>query len=66
MCGKVTAYPSGFDLDHVTALDNGGNNDDSNMQILCNGPAGCHEIKTAHDLGHTKAIKRKGWGGSKV
>ena len=68
MCGHLTKYdhPSTFDLDHVLALDNGGDNADSNMQILCNGPDECHEIKTAHDLGHVGAIKRKGYAPAKV
>lgn len=68
MCGRVTEYgpPSTFDLDHIVAIDNQGTNEDSNLQILCNGVGQCHEIKTAHDLGHTKAIRRKGWGGAKV
>lgn len=57
MCGHVTTYPAGFDLDHRIALDNGGTNDDANLQILCNGPTGCHEKKTAVDLGYTFRVK---------
>jgi len=52
MCGRVVVYPNGFDLDHIVALDNGGSNDDSNYQVLCNGPDGCHALKTAADLGY--------------
>lgn len=52
MCGHITAYPAGFELDHITALTNGGTNEDSNYQILDHA---CHEVKTAADLGYTPA-----------
>ena len=35
-------------LDHIVALANGGTNDDSNRQGLCDE---CHRIKTDEDLG---------------
>lgn len=57
MCGHVTAFPGGFDLDHIKALDNGGGNDDTNYQVLCNGPLGCHEKKTATDLGYKFRVR---------
>lgn len=37
-------------VDHKVALVNGGSNDDSNLQLMCND---CHRPKTAIDLGHT-------------
>ena len=57
MCGKLVVLtypdPSAFELDHIVALANGGKDIDSNLQVLCAGPMGCHAKKTARDLGHT-------------
>jgi 5-methylcytosine-specific restriction endonuclease McrA len=53
-CGRVTTFPSGFELDHKVALANEGTNDDSNMQLLC--PSPCHEEKTNEDLGYTPKV----------
>lgn len=50
MCKRITAYPAGFELDHIVALTNGGTNEDGNLQVLC---FPCHEIKTAADIGYT-------------
>lgn len=50
-CGRLTAWPRGFDLDHKVPLFKGGTNDDANLQVLCNGPDGCHERKTCDDQG---------------
>ena len=60
MCQRVTSYPSGFELDHIVALTNGGTNDDDNLQILDHE---CHEIKTNADLGYKprQAIGEDGW-----
>lgn len=52
-CGRITAFPSGFELDHRVALANGGTNDDSNMQVLHHE---CHEAKTNEDLGYEPRI----------
>lgn len=49
MCGRVTEYPSGFELDHIIPLFAGGTDDESNCQVLCNGDDGCHKIKTRSD-----------------
>jgi 5-methylcytosine-specific restriction endonuclease McrA len=49
MCGKLTAHPSGYELDHKIALTNQGTNENSNLQVLCHD---CHEIKTNDDLGY--------------
>ena len=50
ICGKLTQYPGGFELDHIVALANGGADTAENCQILCCGVDGCHNIKTARDL----------------
>lgn len=41
-------------VDHIDALENGGTNDPSNLQILC---SWCHKPKTAQD--HSKAAKMR-------
>ena len=48
------------ELDHINALCNGGDDDDSNMQGLCHD---CHKAKTLKDLGITerKTIGPDGW-----
>lgn len=46
-CGAPVLYPDGFELDHVVALVNGGEDTEENSQILC--PA-CHQAKTLVDL----------------
>lgn len=56
ICGRLTEYPAGFELDHVVPLFKGGEDNEDNMQILCvayaNGiKTGCHEDKTNKDLG---------------
>lgn len=59
-CGKLVAFPGGFELDHKTALHkDGATNDDDNLQVLCIEVAdgvktGCHIDKTAEDMGHRK------------
>lgn len=51
-CGRLTAWPRGFELDHVVSLDAGGPDTEDNTQVLCSGEAGCHRKKTAEDMGH--------------
>ena len=34
------------DCDHVIPLEQGGSNEDENLQLLCSGPDGCHAAKT--------------------
>ena len=57
-CGRVVAYPGGFELDHVVPLHLGGDDDESNCQLLCvhfevrDGALvklGCHADKTRAD-----------------
>lgn len=45
-CGRVVAYPHGFELDHRVPLHQGGADVDNNCQLLCCGPDGCHLKKT--------------------
>lgn len=47
-------------VDHIVALVNGGTDDDSNVQSLCEP---CHEAKTRVDLGQRQqvAIGLDGW-----
>ncbi len=64
MCRKLVAYPRGFELDHIKAInaaDAGeGRNDDDNLQVLCvdvdaqGNKTGCHVKKTAKDMGYSE------------
>lgn len=49
-CGRLTAYPAGFELDHEVALVNGGTDTDDNCKVRCCGPGSCHEAKTQRDM----------------
>lgn len=61
MCGRVVAYPGGFELDHIIPLWEGGKDEPENCQILCmwmDGAGvkkGCHAGKTA-----LEAVERGG------
>ena len=57
-CGRVVAYPAGFELDHIIPLSMGGEDAEVNCQLLCvhydlHGgemvKAGCHTDKTRAD-----------------
>jgi 5-methylcytosine-specific restriction protein A len=53
MCAKCRTIPAA-EVDHIIALENGGDEDlydDTNRQGLC---AACHLLKTADDLGWTR------------
>lgn len=45
-CGLVRID---HEVDHIVPLEQGGSNDDSNLQLLCSGPDGCHAKKTARE-----------------
>lgn len=51
-CKRKLGPQDDWDVDHVIALENGGTDDDSNLQVLCEW---CHKPKTADD--HGKAAK---------
>ena len=42
-CGRVRGD---HEVDHREPLEQGGTNDDTNLQLLCSGPDRCHAIKT--------------------
>lgn len=50
VCGRLTEYPHGFELDHIVSLYQGGPDTDDNCQVLCNGEHGCHRKKTKDDM----------------
>lgn len=56
-CGRLTDYPSGFELDHRISLFQGGEDTDENCQVLCvwyqpdGSKQGCHAAKTAAEAG---------------
>lgn len=55
MCGRLVAYPQGFELDHKVPLFQGGQDTDDNCQVLCvdydsfGQKIGCHADKTARE-----------------
>lgn len=51
MCGRLTRYPEGFELDHKVPLFKGGEDAEDNLQVLCSGVNGCHAKKSAEDMG---------------
>lgn len=51
-CGRLTAWPHGFELDHIVPLEVGGKDEPKNRQVLCvywdvGEKKGCHADKTA-------------------
>lgn len=62
-CRQLTAYPSGFALDHIVALGNGGEDTDANSQVLC---LTCHGKKTRRDIRAFHGARFHGGGGSKL
>jgi len=67
MCRKLCEFNDepgrGFQLDHKTPLFKGGPDTEANCQVLCVGPNGCHDKKTAGDLGYVApvVIGEDGW-----
>jgi 5-methylcytosine-specific restriction protein A len=53
MCGRLVAYPAGFELDHIVGVaHHESSNDDANMQVLCvdkvdGRDVGCHAAKSS-------------------
>lgn len=45
-CGRKLFASDDWHVDHIIALENGGTDDDTNLQILC---GWCHKPKTADD-----------------
>lgn len=48
MCGRLTNYPDGFQVDHILPLHKGGEDEDANLQVL---DIECHDKKTLADKG---------------
>lgn len=54
-CGRLTDYPSGFELDHEIPVEVGGTEDDNNLKVRCvwwddqGRKQGCHEVKTQRE-----------------
>jgi 5-methylcytosine-specific restriction protein A len=59
-CGLPTGDVRKPEYDHIVALANGGENRESNLQIMC---AGCHRVKTYTDVAvkasDAKRLKRR-------
>ena len=66
-CKKLVEFNDkpgrGFQLDHKVPLFKGGPDTEENCQVLCVGPEGCHDRKTASDLGYTPSVRigEDGW-----
>lgn len=50
-CGRITAYPYGFNIDHIVPLEQGGEDAEHNRQLLC---IECHDLKTKHEAKQRK------------
>lgn len=54
MCGRLTNYPDGFQLDHRIPLHKGGKDEDANLQVL---HIECHDKKTMKDMGYKERLE---------
>ena len=59
-CKRKGQISIGTEVDHITAISNGGSNDDENLEVICRQ---CHNAKTDEDLGyrHKPTIGVDGW-----
>jgi len=48
-CGRLTAHPHGYQIDHIKPLHLGGEDKADNLQLLC---IECHGKKTADEMGY--------------
>lgn len=55
-CGVYIPNGVGRQIDHIVALCNGGENRESNLQILC---TPCHKLKTRLDVRDKSIVARK-------
>jgi 5-methylcytosine-specific restriction protein A len=46
-CQRLTAFPDGFELDHIVSLYRDGEDTEENCQVLCHE---CHQAKTLVDI----------------
>ena len=56
MCGRLVAWPNGFELDHIVPWHKTHDDSIENLQVLCH-PHGCHDIKTRKDLGQVERVE---------
>lgn len=55
-CGRKVRGRNDWQCDHIQALVNGGENRESNLQVLC---GWCHREKTAADVAEKAVTRRK-------
>ena len=48
-CACCGAVRMDHECDHVVPLEQGGSNDDDNLQLLCSGVGRCHDLKTREE-----------------
>lgn len=48
-CACCGAIRMDHEVDHRTPLEQGGSNDDDNLQLLCSGGGRCHDLKTREE-----------------
>jgi len=56
ICGIGLMRAKSWNADHIVALINGGENRESNLQVIC---ANCHASKTASDVAEKATVARK-------
>ena len=57
VCGKYAN-----EVDHINPLDRGGDPyDETNLQVLCSGPGGCHATKTRIENGRVRTPAEMAW-----